>query len=51
MTYGSKGPALPKETSGDSKNYPGSGKKTGPVELFPVKKAKKKLGGPPPVNV
>ena len=48
MAYGSKGPALPKETSGDSKNYPGSGKKTGPPELFPVKKAKSKYSGKAP---
>lgn len=33
MPYGSKGPALPKETSGDPKNYPGSGKKTGGPKL------------------
>jgi len=42
MPYGSKGPALPKETSGDPKNYPGSGKKKGgpklPGERFQAKK-------------
>ena len=41
-----KGPALPKETSGDKKNYPGSGKKTNspklPAERFQVKRKKKK---------
>ena len=41
-----KGPALPKETSGDKKNYPGSGKKTNspklPGERFQVKRKKKK---------
>ena len=34
----------------DESKIKGGGKKTGPVELFPLK-AKKKLGGPPPVNV